>query len=74
MSQAFDALPVGAAAGVAAAVGFAEVAGTAVGSLLGGGLYSLGESVDIAAGPSMSAALALLTGAAALAWRRSAVA
>ncbi len=74
MSQAFDALPVGAAAGVAAAVGFAEVAGTAVGSLLGGGFYSLGESVDIAAGPSMSAALALLTGAAALAWRRSAVA
>lgn len=69
-SQAFDGLPVGAAAGVAAAVGFAEVAGTAVGALLGGGLYSLGESVGIGAAPSMAAALALLTGAAAVAWRR----
>jgi len=60
MSRAFDTLDAEAAAGVAAAVGFAEVAGTAVGSLLGGGLFSLGESVRVQAGWSIAVASAML--------------
>lgn len=67
MAQAFDALPAALTAGVAMAVGFAEVSGAAVGSLLGGGLYSLGESFGVSAAWSIIAALALLAMVAAVA-------
>lgn len=63
-----------AVAGVGRGLAYPRLMSQAFNALLGGGLSSPGESVDIAAGPSMSAALALLTGAAAPAWRRSAVA
>ncbi len=59
-SRAFDDLPMDLTAGVATAVGFAEVSGTALGSLLGGGLYSLAASVDIDPGPAIAVALGML--------------
>jgi MFS family permease len=46
---------------VATAVAFAETSGTAVGSLLGGGTYSLASSLDVPAHTSISWAFLLLT-------------
>ncbi|MDQ3717013.1 MAG: MFS transporter [Actinomycetota bacterium] len=72
-AEAFDELPSDNVSRVATAVGFAEVAGTAVGSLLGGGVYSLAGSVDAGASISISTAfvlLALAAGAAGLACAR----
>jgi len=71
MAQAFDDLPAETTAGVATAVGFAEVAGTAVGSLLGGGLYSLADSLGVGASPAIAAAYVLLAVVAALSLRRT---
>jgi MFS family permease len=64
-SAAFDNLPPDLVTPAASAVAFAETAGTAVGSLAGGGLYSLASTAGIAADRSLTWAFALLAGVAA---------
>lgn len=61
-SAAFDRLDAAKVAVVATAVAFGEVAATSVGSLLGGGTYSLGTSSALGARPSLVVAFALLIG------------
>jgi predicted MFS family arabinose efflux permease len=70
-SAAFDDLPPDLVTPAASAVAFAETAGTAVGSLAGGGLYSLASTAGVAADRSLTWAFALLAGvAAATRWYR----
>jgi len=64
-SAAFDDLPPDLVTPAASAVAFAETAGTAVGSLAGGGLYSLASTAGVAADRSLTWAFALLAGVAA---------
>ena len=60
-AEAFDELSTEDASRVATAVGFAEVAGTSVGSLLGAGVYSLAGAFGIPTASSIGGALVLLT-------------
>ncbi|HEY8452104.1 MAG: hypothetical protein FWJ70_03060 [Micromonosporaceae bacterium] len=66
-SQAMDDLAPERVPAVATAVAFAETSGTAVGSLLGGGTYSLASTHAVAPTTSIGWAYLLLTGAAAAA-------
>lgn len=66
-AAAFDELPAEDASRVATAVGFAEVAGTSVGSLLGAGVYSLAGPFEIGPSSSIGGAFALLSVAAGVA-------
>jgi hypothetical protein len=63
-SQAFDDLAPEAVAPVAAAVAFAETAAVVVGSMLGGGVYSLGTGLGAPARPMIGVAFLLAAGAA----------
>ena len=63
-SAAFDDLPPDLVTPAASGVAFAETAGTAVGSLAGGGLYSLASTAGVAADRSLTWAFALLAGVA----------
>jgi hypothetical protein len=65
MSGAFDDLPPESVTPVATAVAFAETAATAVGSLAGGGLYSLASTAGVAPERSLTWAFALLAAVAA---------
>lgn len=58
-AQAFDGLAPDRVAAVATAVAFAETAAVVMGSLLGGGTYSLGTSLGGGVRPSIGVALAL---------------
>ena len=62
-SQAMDDLATERVPAAATAVAFAETSGTAVGSLLGGGTYSLASAHAVAPGTSIGWAYLLLTGA-----------
>ena len=66
-ARPFDGLPPQRTLAVGTAVAFAESAGTAIGSLLGGGLFSLAHGAAIAASTSISWAYALLAAVAAAA-------
>jgi hypothetical protein len=63
-AQAFDDLPTEAVPPVAAAVAFAETASAVVGSLLGGGVYSLGLGLGAPVRESIGVAFLLAAGAA----------
>jgi MFS family permease len=60
MSGAFDDLEPEQVTPVATAVAFSETAATAVGSLVGGGLYSVASAAGVAPGRSLTWAFALL--------------
>jgi MFS family permease len=65
MAGAFDDLAPERVTPVATAVAFAETAATAVGSLVGGGLYSVASAAGVATGRSLTWAFALLAAIAA---------
>jgi len=60
-AQPFDDLPPQRAVPVGTAIAFAEAAGTAIGSLLGGGIYSLAQGSRHAASASVGQAYLLMT-------------
>lgn len=61
LAQPFDNLPPSRVVPVGTAIAFAEAAGTAIGSLLGGGVYSLASNSRHAASTSIGWAYILLT-------------